>query len=229
MAFVEGGDEVRRKLVHAQEVSFERASAVRDFPSYRGQRNYPGLYYAATMDEHVGYESWLERDEAMALDFAVDVVGFASQPFWLFWSDGQRVRSHAPDFFARLKDGTGVVIDCRPSERIRSRDAGAFEATEQACDSVGWQYRLVAAYDPTWLSNVRWLAGYRHDRFADEAVGARLCEVFADGASLMDGAAEVGDPIAVLPVLFHQMWSHRLGTDLSQRLDAGAWAWDTAS
>lgn len=30
-----------------------------------------------------GSESWLERDEAMAMDFAPTVVAFAAQPFWL--------------------------------------------------------------------------------------------------------------------------------------------------
>jgi hypothetical protein len=34
--------------------------------------------------QHVGYESWLERDHLMLLDYDPDVVGIASQPFWLF-------------------------------------------------------------------------------------------------------------------------------------------------
>jgi hypothetical protein len=48
---------------------------VRSFPAYRGQRNYPGFYYAAALDAHVVFESWrLERDAAMAMDFGGDVV-----------------------------------------------------------------------------------------------------------------------------------------------------------
>ena len=39
-------------------------------PVVPGQRNFPGLYYAATMDAHVGFESWAERDVAMMLDFS---------------------------------------------------------------------------------------------------------------------------------------------------------------
>jgi hypothetical protein len=37
-----------------------------------------------TTRAHVGYESCLERDQAMALDSDVDIVGFAAQPFWLW-------------------------------------------------------------------------------------------------------------------------------------------------
>jgi hypothetical protein len=75
---------------------------VRSFPSFRVQVSFPGLYYAATMDAHVGFESWLERDVAMMLDFDPAVVGFSSQPFWLVWAqDGER-RRHVPDYFAHL-------------------------------------------------------------------------------------------------------------------------------
>jgi hypothetical protein len=36
----------------------------------------------------------------------------------------------------------------------------------------------------------------------------------------MAGAAAAGDPLAVLPVLFHLMWEHVLVTDLAVRLTA---------
>ena len=65
-----------------------------------GQASFSGLYYAATMDAHVGFESWLERDVAMMLDFDQGVVAFSSQPFWLTWPEDCRQRRHAPDYFA---------------------------------------------------------------------------------------------------------------------------------
>ena len=114
---------------------------------------------------HVGFESWMERDHVMALDFDPTVVGIASQPFWLSWRDeAGKLNSHAPDFFARRADGTSVVVDCRPVERRKPRDAAKFEATERACAMVGWNYRLVGAPDPIVTANLRWLAGYRHPR-----------------------------------------------------------------
>jgi len=36
---------------------FEDVPPVRSFPSYKGQRNFPGLYFAACMGRHVGFES----------------------------------------------------------------------------------------------------------------------------------------------------------------------------
>jgi hypothetical protein len=38
----------------------EDGRPVRSFPSYRGQRNYPGWYWSATMGRRVGFESWVE-------------------------------------------------------------------------------------------------------------------------------------------------------------------------
>jgi hypothetical protein len=84
--------ETRAPLADVTQVAFERIAPVRSFPSYKGQRNFPGFYYSATMDAHVPFESWLERDTAMALDFRPDVVSFAAQPFW---PDTDRVRTHA--------------------------------------------------------------------------------------------------------------------------------------
>ena len=69
-----GGGEVRRRMVDVADVPFEMVPVACSFPLCRGQRNYPGLYWAALHDAHVGFESWLERDEAMALDFDASVV-----------------------------------------------------------------------------------------------------------------------------------------------------------
>jgi hypothetical protein len=204
-------------------VAFEQCQAVRSFPSYRGQRNWPGLWWSATLGRHVGYESWLERDHAMMLDFDSAVVGFASQPFWLFFpgEDG-RMRRHAPDWFARRADGQGVVIDCRPDGRIKSRDEEAFEATRQACAQVGWQYQRVGALEALLAQNVRWLAGFRHPRYAVEDVDEQVVAAFTAPGRLLATVTTVGDPIAVLPVVFHLMWRQALIVDLRVRLEMDA-------
>jgi hypothetical protein len=85
------------------------------------------LWWSSTTSGHVGFESWLERDHVMLMDFDPSVTGIASQPFWLHWQDGGgRPRRHAPDFFARRADGRGVVVDVRPDDRIPPRDAEVF-------------------------------------------------------------------------------------------------------
>ncbi|GAA1574271.1 hypothetical protein GCM10009827_115160 [Dactylosporangium maewongense] len=168
------------------------------------------------MGDHVGFESWLERDHAMLLDFRADVVAFASQPFWLSWRHGDRTRRHAPDFFARRADGTGVVIDVRPDDRIEQADAEAFDATARACAEVGWLFHRVGTPDPVLAANLRWLARYRHPRCGVRRdVVASLVGVFDRPTGLFTGAAEVGDRLAVLPVLYHLLWRQVLVADLT--------------
>jgi hypothetical protein len=83
---------------------------------------------------------------------------------------------------------------------------------------VGWEYQLVGAPELVAVRNVRWLAGYRHPRYRLPEHVTTLREVFTEPAPLMDGAAAAGDPIAVLPVLFHMLWCGELTFDFEVRL-----------
>ncbi|MFD8385821.1 TnsA-like heteromeric transposase endonuclease subunit [Streptomyces sp. NPDC059679] len=204
-------------------VAFEAVPPVRHFVSYRGQRHFPGWYWAATTESLVGFESWLERDRAMLLDHDRRVVGLASQPFRVTWPGPRRRISHTPDYFARLDDGSGLVIDVRPADRVGSEDAVKFAATEAMCQATGcWSFSLVHEPDPVEMANVRWLSGYRHPRNRIGAIAACLGEVFREPQLLMDGAQAVGDPLAVLPTLFHLLWCGDLHTNLAVPLGDGS-------
>jgi hypothetical protein len=63
--------------------AFRGCRAGAGVPSYRGQRNLPGWYWAATSGKLVGFESWVELGHLMRLDSEPDVVAVASQPFRL--------------------------------------------------------------------------------------------------------------------------------------------------
>ena len=108
LEFAGQDDHCRVQLAECGEVRFEDAVPARSFRWSRGQGHFPGWWWLATTGRHVGYESWLERDHLMLLDFDPAVTAVASQPFWLHWHEGRRSRRHAPDFFARLADGDGA-------------------------------------------------------------------------------------------------------------------------
>jgi hypothetical protein len=101
----------------------------------------------------------------MAMDFDPDITGIASQPFWLHWRDeDSRGRRHAPDFLAGRADGSGLVVDVRPDDRIPAKDAGMFGMTAMACGQAGREFRRAGAIDPVVRANIRWLSRYRHQR-----------------------------------------------------------------
>lgn len=225
---VDAGFSVRHRLLDGSEIRgplsvlwnsrFEVFPPVRPVAAGKGSRHFTGLWWSATTGLHVGFESWLERDNLMLLDFEPDVIAVASQPFWLSWPDGDGRRRHVPDYFARLADGSGVVVDVRADDRIERLDAAAFDATAQACRDVGWAYRRVGSVDPVFAANVRWLSGYRHPRCRAEATAVALMQVFDTPCQLAAGVVAVGDPIAVRPVVFHLLWTGALTTDLRSGL-----------
>jgi hypothetical protein len=225
----DGGRE-RRPLAVCWHLRFERMSPVRGFASFRGQRNWPGWWWFSRTGAHVGYESWAERDVLMALDADPGVEAVASQPMWLHWvSEAGQPRRHAPDFFVRRADGTGMLIDVRPDDRISAADSVVFAATAAMAGQAGWAYDRVGELPAVRAANLRWLAGYRHPRYARAAVMATLAELFAEPGPLRAGAARVGDPVVVLPVLFAMLWRGELAADLDGRvLDSASTVWATA-
>lgn len=214
----QAGEAQRRPLSLALSIPFEFTCPVRAFPSLKGQSNFPGLWWAATTGCHVGYESWVERSALMLMDFDPQVIGLSSQPFWLRWHDGRRTRRHPPDFFARLADGTGVVVDVRPDDLVDAKAAEVFAVTAEACRHVGWMFRRVGVPDPVMAANVRWLAGYRHPRFQNPAIGESLVSVLAEPRELLAAADLAGERLAVLPVLYHLMWRQVITADLAGAL-----------
>lgn len=103
-----------------------------------------------------------------------------------------------------------------PPDRSPSRSGrGEFEATEAMCAQIGWEFQLFGGAEPVEVANVRWLSGYRHPRHDVPEIAGVLREVFATPIGLHTGAAAAGDPIAVLPVLFHLLWRGDLAVDLS--------------
>ena len=213
---VAGGSWQRGPLSSCHGTRFEEALPARPFRFEKGLQSFAGWWYFATTGTHIGFESWLERDHLVFMDFDPAVRAVGSQPFWLHWRDeDDRARRHAPDFFARRRDGSAAVIDVRPDDRISARDAQTFAVTAEACEAAGWEYRRSGDLDPVLVANVRWLSRYRHRRCLVPEVAAALLEIFAGGRGLFEGAELAGDRLRVLPVLFHLMWGRRLAADLT--------------
>ncbi|MFE9647452.1 hypothetical protein ACFYO0_25715 [Streptomyces sp. NPDC006365] len=91
LEYVDGRGELYSGLFEAMwSTRFEAARQVRTFPSYRGQRNFPGWSWAATSGELVGFELWVELGHLMRLDSEPDVGAVASQPCRIHPATSQR-------------------------------------------------------------------------------------------------------------------------------------------
>jgi hypothetical protein len=199
-------------------VEFECVAPYRRVRSYRGQRSYCGGWWLETSKRHVTFESWCERDHLIALDFDPEVAAVAAQPFSLSFelSDGSR-REHVPDFFVRMVNGAAAVVDVRPDNLIGVMDAAKFVATAELCTWHGWAYRRVGEMPSPWMDNVRWLAGYRHDRVCTASIADAVRVITAAASAAIPLgllADQVGERVVVLPSIFHMLWRQQLLADL---------------
>jgi hypothetical protein len=118
----------RVPLAEAAVVRFADTQPTRRIRTRKGQRHLPGRWWSATDGRHIGYESWLERDQLMGLDWDWAVTGTASQPFRLRWTTEEgEPRSQVPDYFAERGGGPPVVVDCRPTRWQRSDEPASWE------------------------------------------------------------------------------------------------------
>ena len=132
-------------------------------------------------------------------------------------------RNHVPDFFVRLASGDGRLVDVRAANRV-AKNAAQFAMTRQVCDEIGWQYEVFTGLPRVRSQNLRWLAGYRHDRHApggDTAGAIREC--FAAPVTLRTGlrraSTSTGLPSDVVTAhVLHLLWRQQLVVDLSTPL-----------
>lgn len=195
----------------------------RTFRWHRGQRHYPGRYWAATMGAFVGYESRLELAALLLEDFDPGVVRIVSQPFELIAERAGRTGSHVPDFMVEYSDSSFAVIDVKPARRLEDPEiADALGWAGDIVQSRGWKYRIVSEPNPVLLSNIRFLAGYRRTSQFEER-DLRVVETAARdartlGEAFRRGGAAVGELAYARTIVLHLLWINALTCDLTQSL-----------
>ena len=199
-----------------------RGKPVRPFPTYRGQRNYPGLLWTATTQSLVGYESLLERDRLWLADFDPDVRWIASQPFWVSGRDGSAIRRHVPDFMLESVGRIYTVVDVKPAALADEPAVAEVLAwTGRLCAAKCWRYEVWSGDDPVRLRNIRYLAAGRRASFVDQKAIVKVAAAGRPGMTLIqiESAAEL-DRAAARPAALSLLWFGTWTTDLTRPLSA---------
>ncbi|MBF0816255.1 TnsA-like heteromeric transposase endonuclease subunit [Microbacterium paludicola] len=210
------GKRLELDAVDVSELPFERATAVREFPAWRGKRHYSGSLWMEGVRGHVAFESLAERLCLIELDRDPRVTGVASQPMWIRWGDGSP-REHAPDYFVRLSDGTGALIDVRPRERIDDAARVQFDRTAIFCRIQGWRYAVYAPDSPIRDANLRFLLRYREPRWRSAEITARAAG-FRGALGALADVIDDGDRAEAFGRAYALMWSGQIIADLEQPL-----------
>lgn len=215
--YVLAGVDHRRDSTDVLEVAFETVDRVRTPKSWKHKKNYTGQYWAATTGGHVWFESLYERIALMQLDRDPRVAAISSQPMWIYWTG--TARSHVPDFFVRFRDGSAAVVDVKPMARIEPDDAEAFDWTSILCRELGWDYYVVHDVSESEGRNLRFLSGYRYERWRDSA-SIEIVHSHAGESSRLSEWASLLEGVAPQPLgaVYSALWWRDLVFDASRHL-----------
>jgi len=206
--------------IRAQELA--TASPWRTFRSYRGQPFYSGMYWSATMQAHVIYESRLELARLLLADFDRMVATIVAQPFQLTARTGGRTRRHVPDFLLRDEGGAATVVDVKPAALLAEPTVARTIAwAGKLIEARGWRFEVWSGCDSVLLGNVRFLAGYRRPWLFTEDLLDEVLAAVSDGDTIAAVERRLSPrhhARTTRPALLHLVWRGELIADLVQVL-----------
>ena len=186
----------------------------------------PGRWFSTTAGRFLDYESLLERDWMLLLDFDREVEWICEQPLRLRYRTEDKPVSHVPDLLV-WRAGTPELCDVKSVERLEDPEFRAqVRATGLACEEAGMGYRVLAEPDRQLLVNVRWLAGFRERPADPDGERVRLLSVLAAGPSTVgELVSEAREPMLARPVLMHSLWAGEAVADLSEPIGEDSRVW----
>ena len=192
----------------------------RKFRWYKGQRHYSGMYWSATMRDHVVYESRLELSRLIFADFDQAVQRILAQPFLVKAKVDGKVRKHVPDYFLATDHGP-VVVDVKPEHLLaKPTVAYTFAWTRRLVEARGWRYEVWSGASSPEMENVRFLAGYRRPWLFDATLLDQIRSADVAGRTFDEVVHGVAgcDPATARAAVLHLLWQGELKTDLSTPL-----------
>ena len=174
-----GGEEVRGGLSDLPLGLLRQCVPVRSPGVYQRQRHMPGRWFSTTTGGFLEYESLLERDWMLLLDFDREVEWICEQPLHLHYVKDGRPARHVPDLLV-WRAGTPELCDVKSAERVDDPVFRAqVRATELACAEANFGYRVLSEPDRQLLVNVRWLTGLRERPADPDGERARMLSTLA--------------------------------------------------
>jgi hypothetical protein len=193
---------------------------------YQRQRHMPGRWFSTTAGCFLEYESLLERDWMLLMDFDREVEWMCEQPLRLRYSKDGRLASHVPDLLV-WRGAAPELCDVKSASRVDDPEFQAQVcAMELACAEAGFGYRVLSEPDRQLLMNVRWLAGFREPPVDPDGERARMLSALAVGpCAIFELLAGASEPALARPVLMHLLWVGAALVDLSEPICENSRLW----
>lgn len=209
----------------------------------KNYRSITGFVALSDGSETKGFESSLERDFLILLDFDITVHRFDEQPVKIIYADDEgRERTYTPDVLVRYRNDFSHIRHRRPClYEVKYREDLAkgwkkfrpkFKAAVRYAKNNGWNFKIVTEREirGPYLDNAKFLRGYiaRSGTYAEQSlILVAMNELReADPSAVLQAISDQAiTRAALLPVLWHLIARRRIGTDLTQPLTMASRIW----
>lgn len=196
-----------------------------------------GVFSSVKNDKSLGYESLLERDLMILLEFDDTVERFEEQPVKIpVVVNGKKLKPYTPDILIHyhpLSSGEiprpvlGEVKATSDLKKNKAKYAPKFAAASLYADERGWDWRKFTEKDirSDYLENLKYLREY-HSVEPDEALMNEVIS-YLQGArssvtveSLLQALCPTADrQLYIAPAIWHLLATKRITTNMKKPLD----------
>lgn len=214
---------------------------VRSIP--KNSRSLTGKIIDSRRHTAVAFESALERDLYLLLDFDPSVAHFEEQPVTIAYQDPAGVnRTYTPDVLVHYvpdrrsqRDHRSVLYEIKYRDDLRTHwheYRTKFKAARRYARSQGWVFRLITEREirTPYLKNAKFLRQYRYRSFDSRACHRMLAILAGRGETepetlLAFLSSDRWERVRLLPVLWHLIAIRQVGADLTVPLTMSSRIW----
>lgn len=196
-----------------------------------------GIFSSVKNGKSLGYESLLERDLMILLEFDDTVERFEEQPVKIpVVINGKKVKPYTPDILIHYlplsssettRPVLGEVKVASDLKKFKAKYAPKFEAAALYADEHGWDWRKFTENDirTDYLENLKFLREY-HSAEPDAALLNEVISYLQNSRgsvsleSLLQGLCQNDErQLHVVPAIWHLLATKRIAANLKKPLD----------
>lgn len=204
----------------------------------KNYRNVTGMAAHRKAEGCAAFESTLERDFLVLLEFSPEVDRFEVQPVTIEWLNGQgKPRKYTPDVLVSYASGTSPTLFEVKYRSDLKKDWAVlrpkFKVAIRYAKAQGWRFRIATEVEirTPYLANAHFLLPFLRRNSSLPSDDALLKSALS---SLPEATPEIllnhitdneQERVRLLPILWRMISLHEIGADLDQRLSMNSPLW----
>lgn len=216
---------------------------VRKIP--KSYQNVTGALASEKNNLLIHFESQLERDLFLILDFDLNVLRYDEQPVCIEYKDSNdKKRTYTPDvlvFYRKdiipAKDMPPMLCEVKPASKLQTNMAEfepKFKAAREYSEKRGWVFKILTEQEirTAHLDNVKFLKRYRGMEVSDRDKETLINAIYEmretnPESLLLAISYDKWRRAELLPCLWHLVSMRLIGVDLNMPLNMQSRIWTT--